>query len=84
MMVGLTKYQLNVLKAIIMFKLNNDGCSPTHTELIDLVPELNSKTGVNYHLNILEKKGYIKRVGSRSKIKIVGGYMNEARRYGLL
>ena len=61
---GLTKKEEEFLNDLIEFT-NTKGYTPTVRELGDYVG-LRSPATVNYHLDMLVKKGFIKRINNRS------------------
>lgn len=56
---GLTKRQ-HVMLDVICAHIEEQGYSPTHRELMDLM-DIKSTNGVADHLKALERKGYIER-----------------------
>lgn len=53
-----TARQLDVLRAIVVFRAEHHGISPTLRELMDLV-SVGSTQGVRDHLDALERKGLV-------------------------
>lgn len=67
----LSPRQQEMLDAIVAYKAEHDGVSPTIRELMVAV-DLNSTSAVSYHLDRLERKGYIVRQTDRPRtIEIV-------------
>ena len=63
---------VEILAYIIMFKTMH-GISPTVQEIKDAL-NVSSKSVVNYHLEKLKKRGYIKRYDSTARsIQVIGG-----------
>ena len=70
---NLTKRAEDVLEAIINFKINNDGLSPTLRDIMR-VTDITSSSVVTYYLNKLEHQGFISRNPKISRgIQVVGG-----------
>jgi len=55
-----------VLDAIVMYKAEHNGVAPSIRELMVAV-DLNSTSAVSYHLDRLERKGYIVRQTDRPR-----------------
>ena len=62
----LSSRQQEMLDAIVAYKAEHDGVSPTIRELMVAV-DLNSTSAVSYHLDRLERKGYIVRQTDRPR-----------------
>ena len=62
----LSPRQQEMLDAIVAYKAEHDGVSPTIRELMVAV-DLNSTSAVSYHLDRLERKGYIVRQTDRPR-----------------
>jgi len=62
----LSPRQQDVLDAIVSYKRDHDGVAPTIRELMVAV-DLNSTSAVSYHLDRLERKGYIVRQTDRPR-----------------
>jgi DNA-binding MarR family transcriptional regulator len=62
-----------VFSFVVRYKEENDGVAPSYEEIVDAC--FISKSVVNYHLQQLEKKGFITRPDGRSprNIQVVGG-----------
>ena len=68
---NLTKRQAQIINAIIRYKQNNDGISPTYDELAHMVG-LPSASTVKHHIDRLHKAGILDFRGVRN-IRIPGG-----------
>lgn len=69
----ITQRQKQVLDFVNQY-IKDEGCSPTLSEMMEEL-NISTKKGVAFHLDALEKKGYISRTGESRGIVVLGAIL---------